>query len=149
MSPTKKSNKFKNMVFPLVRKIFPTLLSQQIVSVQPMTMPSGILTYIDGIFSMRRPCTSQAELNRLFEICWKFDEMFPPGTVVTLDTPRILATDNAGTTQIMVKSEPYVLSKISTVGFLCDKSGDDSDFYYVDDLVEYKQILKDLGYEPK
>jgi hypothetical protein len=104
---------------------------------------------MDYTFSVRGPCTTQTALNRLFEVCWKFDEMFPPGTVVNLNINKVLKTDQAETLQIMVKSEPYVLSNISTVGFLCDQSKNDSDFYYVDDLVEYKQILKELGYEPK
>jgi len=37
-------NKFQ---FPHVRKVSPTLISQQVVSVQPMSLPSGLLFYLD------------------------------------------------------------------------------------------------------
>lgn len=37
----------KPFKFPTVKKVVPTTISQQIVSVQPMTLPSGLLFYLD------------------------------------------------------------------------------------------------------
>jgi len=36
--------------FPFVRSVFPNLIANEIVSVQPMTIPSGLLFYLDQQF---------------------------------------------------------------------------------------------------
>lgn len=38
---------FSNVAFPIVRRVFAGLISDQIVSVQPMSLPSGLLFYLD------------------------------------------------------------------------------------------------------
>lgn len=38
---------FANFAFPLVRQVFPSLIANQITSVQPMTMSSGLLDFLD------------------------------------------------------------------------------------------------------
>ena len=38
---------FSSMAFPVVRRVFPQLLAQELVSIQPMTMPVGQLFYLD------------------------------------------------------------------------------------------------------
>jgi hypothetical protein len=38
---------FSNLAFPIVRKVFPTLVAHDILSVQPMTMPSSLLDYLN------------------------------------------------------------------------------------------------------
>lgn len=38
---------FANTVFPVVRRATPTLIASQLVSIQPMTAPSGALFYMD------------------------------------------------------------------------------------------------------
>lgn len=43
-----KEDKFENIAFPSVRKIFPSLISSDIVSVQALNGPTGQLYYMDG-----------------------------------------------------------------------------------------------------
>jgi hypothetical protein len=38
---------FTNVAFPIVRKVFAGLIANEIVSVQPMSLPSGLLFYLD------------------------------------------------------------------------------------------------------
>ena len=38
---------FSRFAFPLVRKVYPQALAHQLVSVQPMSMPSGNIFYMD------------------------------------------------------------------------------------------------------
>lgn len=38
---------FTNVAFPIVRRVFAGLIANQIVSVQPMSLPSGLLFYLD------------------------------------------------------------------------------------------------------
>jgi hypothetical protein len=41
---------FQQMAFPLIRRVYPTLLANDIVSVQPMMGPTGLLFYTDYLF---------------------------------------------------------------------------------------------------
>jgi hypothetical protein len=38
---------FTNVAFPIVRKVFAGLIANEVVSVQPMSLPSGLLFYLD------------------------------------------------------------------------------------------------------
>ena len=38
---------FSNVAFPIVRRVFAGLVANEIVSVQPMSLPSGLLFYLD------------------------------------------------------------------------------------------------------
>ena len=38
---------FANIAFPLVRRVFPPLIAQSLVSIQPMSQPSGLTFYLD------------------------------------------------------------------------------------------------------
>ena len=38
---------FQNIAFPIVRRVFAGLISAELVSVQPMSLPSGLLFYLD------------------------------------------------------------------------------------------------------
>jgi hypothetical protein len=38
---------FTNVAFPIVRRVFAGLISNELVSVQPMSLPSGLLFYLD------------------------------------------------------------------------------------------------------
>jgi hypothetical protein len=38
---------FSNVAFPVVKRVFAGLIANEIVSVQPMTQPSGLLFYLD------------------------------------------------------------------------------------------------------
>jgi len=41
---------FNKIAFPLVRRVFAQLIANEIVSVQPMSLPSGLLFYLDFLF---------------------------------------------------------------------------------------------------
>jgi len=41
---------FQNVAFPIVRRVFGGLISNELVSVQPMSLPSGLLFYMDYRF---------------------------------------------------------------------------------------------------
>jgi hypothetical protein len=38
---------FRHVTFPVVRRVFSTLIANEIVSVQPMSLPSGLLFHLD------------------------------------------------------------------------------------------------------
>lgn len=42
--------KIFNIAFPVVRRVFPSLVANDIVSVQPMSRPSGLLFYMDYMY---------------------------------------------------------------------------------------------------
>jgi len=41
---------FTTFAFPLIRRIFPNLIANELVSVQPMSMPTGMIFYLDFLF---------------------------------------------------------------------------------------------------
>jgi len=48
-----KTNKsYRNITFPTVRKVYSGLIANQIVSVQPMTLPTGLLFYLDYSYNI-------------------------------------------------------------------------------------------------
>ena len=42
---------FASVAFPIVRRVFGGLLAQDLVSVQPMSLPSGLIFFLDFVFS--------------------------------------------------------------------------------------------------
>ena len=38
---------FTNIAFPIVRRVFGGLIANELVSIQPMSLPSGLLFYLD------------------------------------------------------------------------------------------------------
>ncbi len=42
---------FASVAFPLVRRVFGNLLAQDLVSVQPMSLPSGLIFFMDFVYS--------------------------------------------------------------------------------------------------
>tara|TARA_B100001094_G_scaffold332991_1_gene407746 strand:+ start:892 stop:2652 length:1761 start_codon:yes stop_codon:yes gene_type:complete len=42
---------FASVAFPLVRRVFGNLLAQDVVSVQPMSLPSGLIFFLDFVYS--------------------------------------------------------------------------------------------------
>ena len=46
---------FNKIAFPLVRRVFAQLIANEIVSVQPMSLPSGLLFYLDFVFDRTVP----------------------------------------------------------------------------------------------
>ena len=49
---------FQNVAFPIVRRVFGGLVANEIVSIQPMSLPSGLLFYLDYTYG-----TSQGGIN--------------------------------------------------------------------------------------
>lgn len=45
---------FQNIAFPIVRRVFGGLIANELVSVQPMSLPSGLLFYLDYTFGTRK-----------------------------------------------------------------------------------------------
>ncbi len=45
---------FQSIAFPMVRRVFGQLLAQEIVSVQPMALPSGLIFWLDFQFGTRK-----------------------------------------------------------------------------------------------
>ena len=43
---------FQNVAFPIVRRVFAGLIANELVSVQPMSLPSGLLFFLDYRFDM-------------------------------------------------------------------------------------------------
>ena len=46
---------WQNVAFPLVRRVFAQLLANDLVSVQPMSLPSGLIFYMDYKFGTQNP----------------------------------------------------------------------------------------------
>jgi len=44
---------FTNIAFPIVRRVFGGLVSNELVSIQPMSLPSGLLFYLDYTYGTR------------------------------------------------------------------------------------------------
>lgn len=45
---------FQNFQLPLVRRVYSTLIANELVSVQPMSMPTGLLHYIDYVYEPKK-----------------------------------------------------------------------------------------------
>jgi hypothetical protein len=54
---------FASVAFPLVRRVFGNLLAQDLVSVQPMSLPSGLIFFLDFVYSPEGGMSAQG--NRL------------------------------------------------------------------------------------
>ena len=44
---------FTNIAFPIVRRVFGGLIANELVSIQPMSLPSGLLFYLDYTYGTR------------------------------------------------------------------------------------------------
>ena len=45
---------FTNIAFPIVRRVFGGLIANELVSIQPMSLPSGLLFYLDYTYGNDR-----------------------------------------------------------------------------------------------
>lgn len=50
---------FQNVAFPIVRRVFGGLISNELVSVQPMSLPSGLLFYLDYTYGTANKAGNQ------------------------------------------------------------------------------------------
>jgi hypothetical protein len=69
---------FAAVAFPIVRRVFGNLLAQDIVSVQPMSLPSGLIFFLDFTFSADGTQASAEE----FRLANKFGNSLYGGGVV-------------------------------------------------------------------
>jgi hypothetical protein len=46
---------FSNIAFPIVRRVFGGLVANELVSIQPMSLPSGLIFYLDYTYGTNRP----------------------------------------------------------------------------------------------
>ena len=59
---------FASVAFPIVRRVFGNLLAQDLVSVQPMSLPSGLIFFMDFTFSGDSAMTARGtDFSRLAE----------------------------------------------------------------------------------
>ncbi len=54
---------FTNIAFPIVRRVFGSLIANELVSIQPMSLPSGLLFYLDYTYGTAVGATGAADLN--------------------------------------------------------------------------------------
>ena len=52
---------FQNIAFPIVRRVFGGLIANELVSVQPMSLPSGLLFYLDYTYGTGKASGQQAD----------------------------------------------------------------------------------------
>lgn len=63
------AGRFDTVAFPIVRRVFSRLLANELVSVQPLALPSGLLFYMDARVSFSGPDNTQFnEIGRAAEI---------------------------------------------------------------------------------
>jgi len=53
---------FTKFIFPVLRRVFPNLIANEIVSVQPMTAPVGAIFYLDLIYGTSKGATVQGNI---------------------------------------------------------------------------------------
>ena len=56
---------FSNVAFPIVRRVFGGLIANDLVSIQPMSLPSGLLFYLDYTYArVTKVCQDLLRLNK-------------------------------------------------------------------------------------
>lgn len=80
------AGRFDTVAFPIVRRVFSRLLANEIVSVQPLALPSGLLFYMDARVSYNGSDTSY--------------NANPPGIVNGTGTRSIVAPQNTANGQV-------------------------------------------------
>lgn len=142
--------KFKKITFPVVRKVFSHLIAQEVISVQPMSMPTGLLTWLDYGYGTRKPVKTPQELERLIKMAWAWTARFPVGSTVYLNKGGLMGDDTIRPEALVIRTEGFPLSELSVVGFLANESKDDKEFFYIQDLIEYKDFIEEFDKnEPK
>ena len=52
---------FTTYAFPLIRRVYPNLIAQELVSVQPMTQPTALIFYLDFLYGTNRHGSSAGD----------------------------------------------------------------------------------------
>jgi hypothetical protein len=71
---------FQNVAFPIVRRVFAGLIANELVSVQPMSLPSGLLFYLDYRFDMKKAGNSLDKVTDFSAGGSLFGDQTEPGT---------------------------------------------------------------------
>lgn len=53
---------FTKFIFPVLRRVFPNLIANEVVSVQPMTAPQGAVFYLDYIYGNTKGGTTEGQI---------------------------------------------------------------------------------------
>ena len=53
---------FTKFIFPVLRRVFPNLIANEVVSVQPMTAPVGAVFFLDYVYGTNKGATSQGSV---------------------------------------------------------------------------------------
>ena len=59
---------FTNIAFPIVRRVFGGLVANELVSIQPMSLPSGLLFYLDYTYGSRESYASNVAISDKVEV---------------------------------------------------------------------------------
>jgi hypothetical protein len=59
---TQNVGSFTKFIFPILRRVFPNLIANEIVSVQPMTAPTGSIFYMDYIYGTNKGPTTAGNI---------------------------------------------------------------------------------------
>ena len=58
---------FQNVAFPIVRRVFGGLVANELVSIQPMSLPSGLLFYLDYTYGTSQGGVNEAGDSAMYE----------------------------------------------------------------------------------
>lgn len=89
---------FDIVVFPMVRRVFSRLLANDIVSVQPLNLPSGLLFYLDSQVHRSKPTATSPTWESVYDLHYNnggYDHAFGSGNTVASTTA---ATSNNSVT---------------------------------------------------
>jgi Major capsid protein Gp23 len=71
---------FQNVAFPIVRRVFAGLIANELVSVQPMSLPSGLLFYLDYRFDVVKGGDQLDRASNFAALGSLFGDQTAPGT---------------------------------------------------------------------
>ena len=72
---------FQNVAFPIVRRVFAGLIANELVAVQPMSLPSGLLFYMDYRMDVPKKAGNQLDVAKDFATGGSlFGDQTSPGT---------------------------------------------------------------------
>jgi hypothetical protein len=91
------------------------------------------------------PPSTPEESNRLFFLAQRFSEMYPVGSTVHFNASLMLEISEENIVPVTVTSDAVVLFRNNAVAILCSESRDDSDFYYINELVEYPLVVEAIA----
>lgn len=111
---------FTTFGFPLIRRVFPNLIAQDLVSVQPMTMPTGLVFFLDFVYGTTRFGTTAGDV--LGDYPSTFNPYYAGGTVkgLTLGTgdgaTTVFAVAN-GAVPLLADSEVVYVDGVATTAY--------------------------------